>query len=436
MVSYSATSKTLSGRSDYFFRTSVPDSGKALQITAHSSGFEGLLSTFEWTHIGVVSTAKSYGTTMASDVMSSWTDVQGVAAGHEVMFNRQVDTESAGWNSDNGQLKEVLKDLQASGVRVVVICGHTNDVGDILQKVGEFNIGTTVTGTTWIATTDSLPAPTVGSLGSIMQGTFAVTAPEPTGSYTSPFQTKYAQLFASDASFAAVDSDGDPSTLHTYSYNVHDAVMAVAVAFDAMISPSPPPPGVVTLRDHIEAVDFLGVSGDVAFDDNHDRAEPKYDVKNLQSGTGSRPEDWALVGALTQSRSRQVTYSPTSTDPVWSDPEVVFPDIPVDYVEPPLPAWAWALIIFMAVMMCGGTTFALRKRYLSKKKNAARKLEWFADAQKDKEKALAEQAKRLDDAKRDIDYPVHWQRVPGTVSEAQPLGMPVNTGFCFWFALF
>lgn len=65
MVSYSATSKSLSGRSPYFFRLSAPDSEKSLRIV-------DFMASVDWTHVGIISTDTAYGKGMADNIKSDW----------------------------------------------------------------------------------------------------------------------------------------------------------------------------------------------------------------------------------------------------------------------------------------------------------------------------------------------------------------------------
>jgi hypothetical protein len=79
LVSYSATSKSLTGRSPYFFRLSVPDSDKSLRVV-------DALQNFGWTHAGVITTDTQYGKDMAESFRKDWTgDYHKAAPGNKLV---------------------------------------------------------------------------------------------------------------------------------------------------------------------------------------------------------------------------------------------------------------------------------------------------------------------------------------------------------------
>jgi hypothetical protein len=155
-ISYSATSKTLSGRSRFFFRTCAPDSEKAVALAnlvrkmpkfakgcVEPGAGGGADCPEDWTHIGVVTTAKDYATSMADDVSGTWT-----AAGNKREFFHIVQTESGNLEA---QVRTMVEHLHDSMVRVVVLCGHTHDVEAILRVVDRLNYEETATHIVWFA---------------------------------------------------------------------------------------------------------------------------------------------------------------------------------------------------------------------------------------------------------------------------------------------
>lgn len=261
LISYSATSKSLSGRSPYFFRLSMPDSEKSLRVV-------DFLQEFDWEYAGTISTDTAYGKDMAASFKNDWLgDYAKAADGNKLEFNRIIDTSTDDAAFEAATL-DVMKSLDSGGggrvTRVMVLCGHTNDVAKILEKIYELDEGGTASSTVYIATTDSPPVPGNGWPENLKgDGLFSVVVKDPDGSNTlsSNYRREWAaearpgSTFATQHGRSPEDSDGNLQTLHTYSWNTHDAVVAVATAYHRMKQHVQGGGGdESSLRDYIESV--------------------------------------------------------------------------------------------------------------------------------------------------------------------------------------
>ena len=99
LVSYSATSKTLTGRSPYFFRLSVPDSEKSLRVV-------DLLTHFGWTYAAQVSTDTNYGKDMSQSFRTDWLAAN---QANKQTFARNIDVKAP-----DAELESVTLEVMAS----------------------------------------------------------------------------------------------------------------------------------------------------------------------------------------------------------------------------------------------------------------------------------------------------------------------------------
>eukprot|EP01043_Picozoa_sp_COSAG02_P033150 COSAG02_NODE_2251_length_9362_cov_19.062075_2_plen_211_part_00 len=125
--------------------------------------------------------------------------------------------------------------------RVVVVTGHTDQVGKILFQIANENIGHTVDRTCYVLTTDSVPLPSlIGQRdwpANMQSGLFAIVAASPDvasadlheDSYN--YQQIWDHVSPTWLGYEPSDTDNDRSTIHTYGWHSHDAVVAIASAY-------------------------------------------------------------------------------------------------------------------------------------------------------------------------------------------------------------
>lgn len=187
-------------------------------------------------YTGIISTDTDYGKGMAASIKQDWL---AETPGNAQDFNRVIDHTTEGAVEE---AMEVLDQGTSKAVsRVVVMTGHTNEVGKMLMKIAEEDIGGTADSTCYVLTTDSVPLPeNFGHTGwpeNMKNGLFAVIVAAPDGS--SPdrqpssylYQQAWKDLAPDHLGYDPYDTDDDRSTIHTYGWNTHDAVVAVASAY-------------------------------------------------------------------------------------------------------------------------------------------------------------------------------------------------------------
>lgn len=290
MVSYSATSKSLSGRSPYFFRLSAPDSEKSLRIV-------DFMASVDWTHVGIISTDTAYGKGMADNIKSDWLAHDSES---KVEYRQIIDVDRDDVADKVEEAMSLLDQGSSDAVtRVVVLTGHTNDVGEMLFHIADADVGGTVDSTAYVLTTDSVPLPeNIGKPGwpeNMRDGIFACVIAEPDTSTSGTMAYQYLQTWKTQA-FGYLgrnpnDTDGSPDTIHTYGWNTHDAVVVVARAYHELVNGGG---SGTTLRDKIdELTPEMGVSGQVEIDRHtHDRKDSRFDLMNLQGG------QWVKVATI------------------------------------------------------------------------------------------------------------------------------------------
>ena len=123
---------------------------------------------------------------------------------------------------------------------------------------GELNEAGTVSDTIYITTTDSVPTPE--EWPEVMQnGIYAVTVKTPDDEMPASYRYRTEGWPMAEAVLGEPpkDNDNNNNTVHTYSWNSHDAVLTIAKAYHNMKTSSSPTAGGSTgteLRDYIEEI--------------------------------------------------------------------------------------------------------------------------------------------------------------------------------------
>eukprot|EP01043_Picozoa_sp_COSAG02_P003338 COSAG02_NODE_81_length_39811_cov_51.728898_20_plen_314_part_00 len=253
-------------------------------------------------YVGIISTDTEYGKDMATSIKEGWLNMN---PEHRQEYYQIVDVdadETRGEKPLETSIAEAMNILDQGTsqavTRVVVVTGHTDQVAEMLVAIAKENHGGTVDKTVYVSTTDSVPIPAAGWPENMRSGIFCIIVAAPDLS-RQPESYDYLQVWKNRArrylGYQPHDSDGNRDTIHTYSWNTHDAVITIASAYHQIKEQ-----GVSgTLRDWIEQTSpsfyggptwssqgKVGVSGPVEMDrESHDRRNANFALMNLQNGT-------------------------------------------------------------------------------------------------------------------------------------------------------
>jgi hypothetical protein len=178
---------------------------------------------------------------MAASIKSDWIER---ADGNTQDFNHVIDVAEVQKPLSEAvrETLEVLEQGTSKAVtRVVVLTGHTDQVGKMLMQIATENVGHTVDSTCYVLTTDSVPLPSlIGHRGwptNMQSGLFAIVVSSPDVSSADLYEDSYnyQQIWDSVSpmwlGYEPSDTDNDRSTIHTYGWHAHDAVITIASAY-------------------------------------------------------------------------------------------------------------------------------------------------------------------------------------------------------------
>jgi hypothetical protein len=199
------------------------------------------------------------------------------------------------------------------------------------------------------------------------------------------------------------DNDDNNSTVHTYSWNSHDAVLTIAKAYHNMkLSSSPTASGSTgtELRDFIEEIGsttFVGVSGTVDIHPiTHDRKNVAFELAALGDG------QWKKVGEIDDENgvriSGALTWPGDHTQETFKDHE-----------PPPLQWWMVPVASASSVCFCCIMCFCVHHHYALKRDKRSALENASRNAEASKKKALEDQALVLELKKKQMTYPDKWK---------------------------
>ena len=320
-ISMSSTSASLSNTAmyPYFFRTVAPDNEHGLV-----GAMVQMMASFDWRHVSLIQTDASYANTLATEFQKAWTS----EADRSIGYSHTIKTESSAEPLDPDWLQVALDgvpfDDPSVNSRIIVLAAHQHHAFQLLELAADSRYGGAFADTIFV---HSLPPNDYSPTG--------IGANKPSWMTSIPGYLGLQPLASTNDAHRAYmdklhdweDTQGLPrsSRLPAYVAETVDAVVSLAMAFDQLSSEQRADGSLV--REKLRQVAFEGVSGDVAFTAEGDRADPRYTVVNLGTarsadGIGS---EWTIVGSVgTHAGSADITL----TDICW-------PAVGCGQAEPP-----------------------------------------------------------------------------------------------------
>ena len=344
MLSPASSSTKLSNKDEYptFSRLFAPDDD-----TGQVGALISLLRSFGWDKISVINTDTQFTKDIALELSSAWKGehfgndpfVGEIAYADTIKLDSKTDL--IDYESAIRVLNAVPVDNPSANSRVIVLFAHHQHAFPILRAAQELNFQSD---TIWIGTSEwagrrplendtSWMPPIPGYLGIV-----------PHRNLTTPMYTDYLSRLQDYEKQRNL-----PVTSELYDYvadRIADGILALAMAFSA-VPPNLRTDGLRVARA-LRRIDFEGISGRVAFDENGDLREPVYSVKTLTSpGT-----EWIDVGTVStkEGGNNDIDFSRICFPVAGCNLENT-PDDEYDVAKELLPFWIWIVLALLCILV-------------------------------------------------------------------------------------
>jgi ABC-type branched-subunit amino acid transport system substrate-binding protein len=295
VVSPSASTPALSSKEYYpLFSRLLPPDDKTGEVGALVT----LLRSFGWDRISIINTDNEYTTDLVTHLKGAWEGKQQDGEDEfigEIGYSGTVKLTTVGGSEqvDPDSVEQVLRNIPvnkpAINSKVIVLAAHHQHAFPILKMAQEMNIQED---TIWIglnAWAGQLPPDKDLSWMPTVPGYIGIA---PYRDYDgNVFQDFHARLQADQRSHGRPVMDVLP--YWAFDKTV-DSILALAMAF-SRVSPDQHRNGTAVVHE-LRKLNFTGVSGPVSFNENGDRANPRFEVLTVRGNDAS--EGWVPIGSL------------------------------------------------------------------------------------------------------------------------------------------